>query len=407
MTETAISNEFAISRAVSQRHATLMEAAHDLVPVLRERAPRAEELRRLPEETERVLHDRGLFRILQPHAVGGAELDYVALVDFSDVIARGCASTAWTLANLASHHWMLAMFPKAAQDRIWNADADALIASSFIFPSGKARRVEGGYLLSGRWQFSSGVDSSRWNMLAGVVAAEDETVAPEYRVFILPSSDYETIDTWHAAGLKGTGSNDVTCQDVFVDEDMSVAVADLKGGPTPGSAVNPSPLYQIPVFALFPFVLSGVGLGNAHAAVSDYIAASGRRASRYNATRVADLQSTQIHIGEATAKVDAARRIMRSICVEAMADAAQGRVPSLLEKTRFRRDGAYAVGLCTEAVDLVFAASGAGALFMRNADQRQFRDAHAIAAHIAFSSDMAASSYGRIALGLEPDNPTL
>src|SRR5215203_6357398 len=135
-------------------YVAMVARAMALVPRLRERAAKTEELRRLPPETERDLHEAGLFRIVQPKRVGGAELDYVALVDCADALAQGDASVAWNFANLASHHWMLAMFDRRAQDAVWDKDPNALIASSFIFPSGRARRVAGGYLLRGRWPFS-------------------------------------------------------------------------------------------------------------------------------------------------------------------------------------------------------------------------------------------------------------
>src|SRR3979411_2200676 len=164
-------------------YAAMIARAKALIPQLRERASRTEELRRLPPETERDLHDAGLFRILQPKRIGGSEFDYVALIDFADVIGRADASVAWNLVNLASHHWMLGMFEQPAQDLIWDKDVNALIASSFVFPAGPARQVDGGYRLKGRWPFSSGVDSSEWNMLAAIVASEDEADGIEYRIF--------------------------------------------------------------------------------------------------------------------------------------------------------------------------------------------------------------------------------
>src|SRR5271168_2793042 len=121
--------------------AGMVARAKALLPKLRERAVRTEELRRLPPETERDLHDAGLFRIVQPKRVGGSEFDYVALVDCADVLGQGDASVAWNFANLASHHWMLGMFDKRAQDEVWARDANTLIASSFIFPAGRARKV--------------------------------------------------------------------------------------------------------------------------------------------------------------------------------------------------------------------------------------------------------------------------
>jgi 3-hydroxy-9,10-secoandrosta-1,3,5(10)-triene-9,17-dione monooxygenase len=302
---------------------------------------------------------------------------------------------------------MLGMFDKRAQDLVWNMDANALIASSFIFPAGRARKVDGGYWLRGSWPFSSGVDASEWNMLASVVSSDDEADGIEYRIFLLNKSDCKIKDTWNATGLRGTGSNDVEVSDAFVSEPMTLAVSDLDGGPTPGSAVNPNALYSLPVFSLFPYVLSGVALGNAQACLDDYVDLALHRASTYNRAKLGDLQSTQIKIAEASAKIDAARLIMRSTCIEAMADARRGYVPDIAAKTKARRDGAYSVNLCTEAVSLLFSASGARGLFTTGALQRQFRDAHAINSHIAFNFDAAGTNYGRVALGLPSENLTL
>jgi 3-hydroxy-9,10-secoandrosta-1,3,5(10)-triene-9,17-dione monooxygenase len=385
----------------------MVARARALIPQLRDRAASTEELRRLPPETERDLHEAGLFRIVQPKRVGGSELDYVALIDCAEQLGKADASVAWNFANLASHQWMLAMFDRRAQDLVWDQDSNALIASSFIFPAGRARRVEGGYRLRGSWPFSSGVASCEWNMLGSVVASDDEADGIEYRIFLLPRSDYRILDTWNAAGLRGTGSNDVEIRDAFVAESLSVAVSDLAGGSTPGSAINPNPLYALPVFSLFPFVLSGVALGNAQACLDDYVDTARHRASTYNRAKLGDLQSTQIKIAEASAKIDAARLIMRSSCIEAMEAARRDQIPEMAVKTKWRRDGAHSVNICTEAVSLLFAASGARGLFTSGVLQRQFRDAHAINSHIAFNFDAAGTNYGRVALGLPSENLTL
>ncbi|MHC2333094.1 acyl-CoA dehydrogenase family protein [Bradyrhizobium sp. USDA 4454] len=389
------------------RYAVMVARATALAPVLRERAQRTEELRRLPPETERELQDSGLFRILQPARVGGSELDYVALVDCADALGQGDASVAWNFANLASHHWMLGMFAPEAQTAVWGENPDALIASSFVFPAGRARKTTGGYVLTGHWPFSSGVEACGWNMLASVVASDDEADGVEYRLFLLNRRDYSIDDTWNAAGLRGTGSNDVRVTDAFVPEHMTVAVSDLAGGATPGSVVNPNALYKLPVFSLFPYVLSGVGLGNSQACLDDYVEIARHRASTYNRAKIGDLQSTQIKIAEASAKIDAARLIMRANCVEVLAQVRRGDIPGIAQKTKLRRDGAFTVNLCTEAVSLLFAASGARSLFTSGALQRQFRDAHAVNAHLAFNFDAAGTNYGRVALGLPSENLTL
>jgi 3-hydroxy-9,10-secoandrosta-1,3,5(10)-triene-9,17-dione monooxygenase len=393
--------------ADNRAYAAMVARAAALAPRLRERASSSEQLRCLPEDTERELHESGLFRIVQPKRVGGSELDYIALIDCADAMGQGDASVAWTFANLASHHWMLAMFDQRAQDLVWGKKPDTLIASSFIFPAGRARKVDGGYVLRGRWPFSSGVNCSEWNMLASVVASEDDADGIEYRIFLVPKSDYRIKDTWDATGLRGTGSNDVEVEDAFVAQAMTVGVHEVAGGPTPGSTVNPNALYRLPVFSLFPYVLSGVALGNAQACLDDYVDLARHRVSTYNRAKLGDFQTTQIKIAEASSKIDAARLIMRSACVEALDEARRGHIPDMARKTKLRRDGAFSVNLCTEAVSLLFAASGARGLYMSGALQRQFRDAHAINSHIAFNFDAAGTNYGRVALGLPSENLTL
>jgi 3-hydroxy-9,10-secoandrosta-1,3,5(10)-triene-9,17-dione monooxygenase len=154
-------------------------------------------------------------------------------------------------------------------------------------------------------------------------------------------------------------------------------------------------------------VLAGIALGNAQACLEDYVSSARTRASKYTLAKLADFQSTQIKVAEASAKIEAAERIMRGTCIEAMDDAERCSIPDLLTKVRYRRDGAFAVNLCTEAVTLLFSASGAGGLYTANALQRQFRDAHAVNAHIAFNFDAAGSNYGRVALGFPSENTTL
>ncbi len=385
----------------------LLGRARELLPALRERAPGAEELRRLPGATEKDFHDTGLFRMVQPARIGGAELDYGMLVDAGAVIGRACGSSAWNLINLGCHHWMLGMFPPKVQDEIWDENPDVLIASSFIFPAGRASRVKGGYEISGRWPFSSGVDNADWNMLGGMVAGEDSGAPPEPRLFMLRRSEYEIIDTWRAAGLCGTGSNDVEVKELFVPEHRTLAAADIRGGPTPGSEVNPGPLFRLPLFAVFPYVLSGAGLGVAQGAWQGFVDSLRTRHSSYTGAKITDFQAVHIHVAEAKSSIDTAELIMREDCADAMRLAEAGKVPDMETKARFRRNGAFSISLCTGAVDSIFRLSGGGGLYKKNPVQRAFRDAHAIAAHIAFNTDAAGTTYGRVALGLPPDNPIL
>jgi 3-hydroxy-9,10-secoandrosta-1,3,5(10)-triene-9,17-dione monooxygenase len=378
----------------------LKARARALVPSLRARATECEELRRVPDESIAELHKSGIFRMLQPKRVGGSELPYRALVELNAILAEGCGSTSWVVANLASHHWMLAMWPEKAQDEVWGESPDHLIASALVFPSGKATAVTDGFLLSGRWPFSSGVDPSRWNFVGGIVHdAKDKPV--EQRCFLVAAGDYRVIDTWYAAGLRGTGSKDIEMKDVFVPAHRSLPLTALVGGGTaPGCAINTAPLYKLPVLGLFAFVVSGVSLGLARGAIGDFTQQMHQRIATYSGRRLADLANLQLKIGEAAALADTAEALMLKGCDEAMAITEDGVPPAIEQKARWRRDGAYAASLCTEAVNLLFAATGGGGVYLTQPIQRAFRDAHAANAHYALSWDVNGTQWGRLALGL-------
>jgi 3-hydroxy-9,10-secoandrosta-1,3,5(10)-triene-9,17-dione monooxygenase len=377
-----------------------------LAPKLKARAALAESSRRIPQETLRELHASGLMRVLQPRRVGGSELPWVSLVDIGSGLAAACASTAWNWANYAVHHWMLAFWPVACQDEIWGSDPDMLIASSVVFPAGKATRVAGGYRLSGRWPFSSGVDPSAWNMLGGIVSESEGQ--GEYRIFLLPREDYRIIDTWHVMGLRGTGSNDVEAMDVFVPEVRTLAVDATRGGTNhPGAQINTGPLFRIPIFATFPYMLTGIALGIAQGAYDDSIEAARGRVARYSGKSLADMTAIQVKIAEAAACIDTARTLMRRHCEAAQAIAERSEVPDLPTKATWRRDGAFSAGLCERAVDVLFKCGGGAALFDEHPLQRAFRDVHAATAHISMIWEPQATTFGRVALGLPSDNPTL
>ncbi|HEY8871848.1 MAG TPA: acyl-CoA dehydrogenase family protein [Stellaceae bacterium] len=382
--------------------AELLARAEALVPVLRERAGRTEELRRMPDETLDELHRSGLFRILQPRRVGGSELPFRSIVELVAVIGRGCGSTAWVLANLAAHHWLLGMWSPEAQDEIWGQSPDNLIGSALIFPRGRARPVDGGYRLTGRWPFSSGVDASSWNLI-GAIVSDEETGTNEPRIFLLPAKDYTIIDTWHVIGLAGTGSKDVAVEDVFVPAYRSLAVSKITGGPNPGSGVNPAVLYQLPAISLFAFCIAGVSLGIAQGAFEYFAEATRTRTSYYTGRNLADFVTLQVHLAEAAAIADSAQAVMLTDCEEATRLVTAGTVPSLVQRARYRRDGAYAATLCTRAVDVLFHAAGGGAIYARNPLQRAFRDVHAANAHYVLNWDINGAMYGRVALGLSPD----
>lgn len=384
----------------------LAARACTLIPTLRARAAETEKRRSLPDETIAALHDSGLFRLFRPARYGGIEVPFRAFIEIGAALGRGCGSTSWVFNNLVVHNWMLGYWPEAAQDEVWQSAPRALIGSSFVFPPAQAEKTEGGYRLSGRWPFSSGIDASDWMMLAANVA-EVATRKPEPRFFLLPRGDYATIDNWHAMGLAGTGSKDVAVERVFVPEHRTLPAAAAKGGAHPGSAVNPGALYRLAWYALFGFVNGATALGIAQGAAEDFTAATRARVATASGRHVADFATMQIRVAEAATLIDAAETLMLKDCDEAMNIAASGRLATMAEKARWRRDGAFAARMSVRAVDLLFTGAGGGAIVETHPLQRALRDAHAAQGHIGLNWDLNGTLYGRVTLGLDPEFPLL
>jgi 3-hydroxy-9,10-secoandrosta-1,3,5(10)-triene-9,17-dione monooxygenase len=387
-------------------HAEAMRRAGALVPTLRARAERADAAREMLRETEDDLHRTGLFRFVQPRRWGGMELDFVSVFDIPAEIGRGCASTAWNVANLGIHHWMLALYDARAQEEVWGKNPDALIASGIAYPQGSGRAVDGGLVIDGFWNFSSGVDAAEWNMLAVMVRDGGRVV--DHRMCLVPRPDYEIVDDWHVLGMRSTGSKSVRAKDVFVPEHRALSMYRARGGSEfPGAQVNDNPLFRVPLSGLGSHCLAAAGVGNAQAALELTLEAIRERSTSYTAMRMRDFQAVQLRVAGAGARVEAARLVIRTDCLEAQRIAEQNRIPSVEEKLRFKRNVAYALGLCTEAVDLLHALAGANGIYDRYPIQRLFRDQHALMGHIGFSWDAQGPPWALVALGGEFSSPTL
>ena len=197
-------------------YAETLQRARDLVPVLRSRATDAEAARVMLPDTARDLHAMGAVRILQPKRWGGMEYDFLSYIEVPMELARGCASTSWNVVNLSIHDWMLAMYDERAQAAVWDKDPAAFIAAGIAFPQGRARKVDGGFVISGKWNFSSCVNISTWCMLAVMVRDGDKVI--DHRMCLLDQSQYEIVDDWHTLGMRSTGSMSVIAKDIFVPE---------------------------------------------------------------------------------------------------------------------------------------------------------------------------------------------
>ena len=384
-----------------------LERARALIPVLRAQAEQGEAERCIPPATINALHAAGLIRISQPRRWGGMELPFAAHFDVPELLARGDPSVAWTLGNLAIHHWMLALYDPRAQEEVWRSDSQALIAGGIAFPQGAGRKVDGGFLLSGRWNFSSGVDLCAWNMLACIVRDGEQAV--DYRMCLVPRVEYAIIDDWHTLGMRATGSKTVACEEVFVPEHRALSMLEARGGDAfPGAQANPNPLYRISLAALGQHTIAAVLVGNAQAALEETIAVVKSRSTSYTASRMRDFQAVQMRVAAAAARIDMARTLLHADCVAAEEAAVQSRsMPDAETKLRYRRNAALGTRLCVEAVDSLHEMMGANGIYDHQPLARMMRDTHAAAAHISLGWDAQMANWGLAVLGGDVKMPTL
>lgn len=377
----------------------LVGRALELVPMLRERAAKTEALRRIPDETMRDLQDAELLKAVQPARYGGFELDLDDTLRITAALGRGCGATAWVYGVFSDHQITIGMYPKAAQEDVWG-ETPAAVTCSGLAPAGEARRVDGGYRLSGRWSFSSGCDHSAWVFVHSFVPTEatEQNVRTAY--YLVPREDFEIVDTWHVVGLAGTGSKDIAIEDAFVPEHRLLIVADANEGRAPGAEVNPSPLYRMPRMATSPFLLTAPTIGLTEGMLDLFLESIRTKASR--GVKLADLGTMQMRIAEASAEVDAARLLLERDCAETMRVMRRDGMLTLEQRARNRRDMAYAATLCSRAADRIFTATGANGLFDGNEMRRQFHDIRAVGAHFVNSWDVAGTTYTKVTLGLEP-----
>ena len=372
------------TKPIKHTSQSAIAAVKELVPRIAARARETEQLRRVHADTIRELHEAGLMRLMQPARFGGSELWLDDLMNVVFEIGKVCASSAWVYSNLASHAWNIGQFELQAQEEVWGNDPDALAATGLAFPCGKAMPVDGGYRLSGRWPFCSGINASSW-MLVGAMT-EQEGGPPQRRFFLVHEKDFTVYDNWNTFGLTGTGSHDVEIKDAFVPAHRSVSAEIFAAAQhLPGAKLYDNPLYAMPTFAAFAYVLCATPVAAAKGAVEQLTANLRQRAGTYTGARLAELNSVQIRIAEASACVEFAETVIRRDW-QALEECARKRdYPSMETKLSWKRNAAFATQLAVRAVDALMPASGAGGLSAEGPLQRQFRDIHAASAHIALT----------------------
>ena len=371
----------------------LLARASALLPALKERAPRTEELRRVPEETVKDLLDSGLYRIGVPKRFGGLDVDYGLALDVAAELGRGCPSTAWCYCLWAAHACLVGHWPLEAQEEVFGAGPDPLCSSSLNVGKSTTVQVDGGYRVSGRWEFSSGCDSASWLMLGVSGIGERNWV-------LVPQGEFQIVDTWFVSGLRGSGSKDIVVDDVFVPAHRALDVTTAGDVNWNGWEIHGQTRYRIPIPVLLGWDLVGPMIGVARGMIDEFTA---RTIGTSGPGRTADSPAIHLRLSVASAEADAAHALMTQDIREMFQKAETGQRFGSLERARYRRDKAFISQLCLQAVNRLFDLSGGHALFDSVALQRFHRDAQAVAHRDGLIMELGGQQYGRVALGLDPD----
>jgi 3-hydroxy-9,10-secoandrosta-1,3,5(10)-triene-9,17-dione monooxygenase len=378
----------------------LLSEAKRLAPQLAETAARDRELRRLSDETWKILLEGGFVRSLQPARWGGGE---VALIDFVDAmleLSRVSPAAGWVAGVIGVHPWQLALFEDAAQRELWSEDAATMHSSSYN-PTGKAEKVAGGYKVSGRWSFSSGCDHCSGVMLGAICGSREVAGKParDFRSFLLRRDQYQIDDNWQVAGLQGTGSKDIVVAEAFVPEYRSQSHFDYATNlPLPGQKLNDGPLFRLPWSVVFHMALASATLGSARGFVDLWIAQTRDRTLSFGG-RAAEDALMQKRLAEATWYLDASIMRMRADAIE-LGQMAEARKAAPMElRARMRWNLNRGCELVGQAVAELFHAATGRTVFLDHPLQQRFQDLQAAMAHAYLTPDQVARAVGGSLLG--------
>ncbi len=391
MTDKKISNELSGNGQMTRQE--MVDRARAMIPVLAERAGKQDENRRILPETMKELQEAGFFRILQPRRWGGYEMDPGTFAEVQMALAEGDVSVGWMFGVVGVHAWHLALFDDRAAQDVWGDDTSVLLGSPYS--PGKATPVDGGYLFSGRWKFSTGSEYCDWSLLGGIVNPEDAKgksfLEADYRTFLIPRKDYEIVDTWHVHGLKGTGSQDLVIKDIFVPDYRTLDFRDVWKLDVPGHAVNNAPLYHLPFVQVFLRTVSNASIGGLQGMLDAVLEYGAKRVGAMGLATVDDPDAL-IACAEAAAGIDEMKLVLHRNFDLMRERAERGEGISTAEALQFRYQASSVADRCIDLARPLYKAAGSGSVYMERSIGRYFNNLMVAGQH----GSNAGRGYGRV-----------
>lgn len=389
--------------------AGLLKRAIDMRPMLRERQNSVEANGCVSEGTNSQFIAAGFYRILQPRCFGGYEFDLPTFLRVMIEISRGCSDSGWVLALTAGHAFLMSSFDEKAQREAFG-DRGEFRGPSVAMPGGFAVPFEGGYLVNGAWDYSSGCELAT-HFIGACIVEGQKVSAPGYGVFVLFDRDqYRIVDNWHVIGMQGTSSRRVIVDEMYVPAHRTLAIANERGQyihPRPGCLMHPNPFYRGRITSLLVSEVGAVAVGIGRGALDFYEEILRSKKTNFPPFRIrAEEMEYERHFGEAQSLVDTAEAALLKMAADYMQycrrDAEDGIPFSDEDDRRFLQIEQQVVRLCWDAVDLMLRTSGTSAASKTAPLGRYFRNLAIIRTHVTMQHEHTAANTGRLHFGLPP-----
>ncbi|PYM55531.1 MAG: acyl-CoA dehydrogenase [Candidatus Rokuibacteriota bacterium] len=382
-----------------------VERACALAPEIEARADQIEQERRLPEPVLAALFEAGLFRLLLPRSLDGGEVDPVTFARVMEEIAKADASTAWCLCQAAGCSMSAAYLSHDVAMEIFGRDRRAVLAWG-PGPGARAIAVDGGYRVTGTWSFASGGRHATWLGAHCPISEPDGSSrrTPNgklvERTMLFPAASATFVDVWHVSGLKGTGSDAYTVDDLFVPHDHSISRDD------PAERRQPGLIYCFPTGSFYASGFASVALGIARRMLDAFVSLAREKTPRGYKRPLANNAVIQSQVGQAEAQLSSARRFLMGSLADIWGAVGSSGTLTMDQRMLIRLASTYAIHQAKAVADVTHHAAGATSIFVDSAFDRGFRDIHAVTQQLQ-GRQAHFETVGQFMLGIEPDTTFL
>ncbi|MFC9556224.1 acyl-CoA dehydrogenase family protein [Rhodococcus sp. NPDC056960] len=380
----------------------LMDRVHALVPAFAERAQKTEENRAPLDETITDLIDSGILATLTPKEYGGLELGLDVAAEIVSTISAACPSTGWVTSFYIGAAWRVNIFTEQAQREVF-ADKPYTLTAGTAAPLGQVQKVDGGYRITGQTAWNSGSVHADWFTFAGVVFEEGSAPTPLW--FLVPREDVKILDTWYIAGMAGTGSNDVSVDDVFVPDYRTGPFALALAGTAPGQLIHPNPMYHLPFLPFAMAEVTPVVVGALRGAADAFVQRTRDRQGTISQEKASGKQAAQMRLGRALAAADAAETLLNAFFERLTAQRPEQSDPR--DRAEMKLKAAYLADLARNALNDMARGIGGDGYRTSAPIQRFFRDLSVLSVHAFLDIDTASETIGRFTLDLPVSDPLL